>query len=114
MIWVSTLFLPIKLKYSGTVDPQITNFYLLILLLLIFLNDSIYTFYACHALFYPVHACCSQFSHFIDFFDRVQKNFEGRLIGADRTKDLAVLKVCLFVLIRNTNITWTSITQVMI
>lgn len=27
---------------------------------------------------------------------RVQKNFEGKLIGADRTKDLAVLKVILF------------------
>lgn len=26
---------------------------------------------------------------------RVQKNFEGKLIGADRAKDLAVLKVCL-------------------
>lgn len=34
-------------------------------------------------------------------FKRLQKNFEGKLVGADRTKDLAVLKVhfiapCLF------------------
>lgn len=27
------------------------------------------------------------------FLKRVQKNFEGTLIGADRAKDLAVLKV---------------------
>lgn len=36
-----------------------------------------------------------KFSHPIYSFDRVQKNFEGKLVGADRTKDLAVLKVCL-------------------
>lgn len=29
----------------------------------------------------------------LNFFKRVQKNFEGKLIGADRAKDLAVLKV---------------------
>lgn len=34
-------------------------------------------------------------------FKRLQKNFEGKLVGADRAKDLAVLKVhfiapCLF------------------
>lgn len=29
----------------------------------------------------------------ISLFERLQKNFEGKLVGADRAKDLAVLKV---------------------
>lgn len=33
------------------------------------------------------------FLSFHIFFLRVQKNFEGKLVGADRAKDLAVLKV---------------------
>lgn len=37
-------------------------------------------------LFYP-------FFSFSLVFQRVQKNFEGKLVGADRAKDLAVLKV---------------------
>lgn len=40
--------------------------------------------------------CGVHFSQFVYFFDRVQKNFEGKLIGADRAKDLAVLKVFIF------------------
>lgn len=33
-----------------------------------------------------------KFLIWLNFFKRVQKNFEGKLIGADRAKDLAVLK----------------------
>lgn len=35
------------------------------------------------------------FPQFSKSLNRIQKNFEGKLIGADRTKDLAVLKVIL-------------------
>jgi len=38
------------------------------------------------------------FPQFSKSLHRIQKNFEGKLVGADRTKDLAVLKVRLFIL----------------
>lgn len=37
-------------------------------------------------------------SYILDCLNRVQKNFEGTLVGADRAKDLAVLKVFFFFL----------------
>jgi S1-C subfamily serine protease len=38
---------------------------------------------------------CKKTNSLLYLLERIQKSFEGKLVGADRAKDIAVLKVCI-------------------